>query len=85
MFGVSNEHRFEGDTAAFPGALASMRAFMRAVGEACPATPILEVKSFHEKVFHRFRRISFDGSCLVRDDFAITVAKGVDVSEVEAF
>ena len=74
---------FEGDTTAFTGALACMRAFVSAVGEACPAAPCLEMKAFHEDVTHRFGGIPVDGTRLMREHLAVAIPAGVGVSEVE--
>ena len=81
---TSITHGFEGDRAAFTGALALMRTFVRAVGETRPATAgALKVKTFHKYETHGFRSMSRDGTRIVRDDFTIAIVKGMCVSEVE--
>ncbi len=70
---------------ALSGTWVSMRAFVCTIGEARPGTPILEMKSFHQNMFHRFGGISLDGSCLMREHLALAIVHGVGVSEVEKF
>ena len=77
-------HRFEGDGTAFTGVLASMRAFVGAVGKACPAAPALEMEPFHKRKFHRSGGMTADKPCVVREDFALAIVASMGVSEMEA-
>ena len=56
---------------------------MRAVGEARPVTPVLEMKPFHKEVLHGFDGISFDGTGIMREHFALAGVHSVGISEVE--
>ena len=76
-------HGGEGETVAFTGAWASMRAFVRAVGEARPATPVLEMKPFDKEVFHGFGGMPLDGTGIMREYHALAVVHSVCISEVE--
>ena len=76
--------RFEGETAAFSGGVAYVRAFVGAVGEARPVTTgALETKAFHEGEFDGFHRVPLEGPGVVRDNFALAIVTGVGVSEME--
>ena len=74
---------FEDDGAAFTGAWASMRAFVRAVGEARPATPVLEMKPFDKGMLHGLCGVPRDGACIMREYHALAGVHGVGISEVE--
>ena len=78
-------HGFEGDGTAFTGARASIRAFVGAVGKACPAAAGLEMKPFHKSQFHRSGGITGNGTGIMRDDFTDAIVKGVSISEMEEF
>lgn len=74
---------FEAEGTAFTGVLASMRTFVRAVGEARPAAPILEMKPFHKGMLHGFSGMPLDGTGIMRKHFALAVVHGVGISEVK--
>ena len=52
------------------------------VGEACPRIPRLEMKTFHERVFHRFGSIPRNGTGVMRDEFVLAIVTGVGVPEM---
>lgn len=56
---------------------------MRAVGEARPATPVLEMKPFHKEVFHGFGGMPLDGTGIMSEYLALAGVHGVGISEVE--
>ena len=56
---------------------------MRAVGEARPATPVLEMKPFDKEVFHGFGGMPLDGPGIMREYHALAVVTGMGVSEME--
>ena len=60
-----------------------MRSFVRAVGEARPATPVLEMKPFDKEVFHGFGGMPLDGTGIMREYHALAVVHSVGISEVE--
>ena len=62
-----------------------MRAFVGAVGEACPAASALEMEPFHKREFHRLHGIPINETCVMREGVALAIAKGVGISEMEAF
>ena len=76
-------HGGEGETVAFTGAWASMRAFVRAVGEARPATPVLEMKPFDKGMLHGLCGVPRDGTGIMREHLALAGVHGVGISEVE--
>ena len=52
------------------------------VGEAHPVSPCLEMKTFHERVFHRFGSIPRNGTGVMRDEFVLAIVTGVGIPEV---
>ena len=58
---------------------------MGAVGEARPTPSALEMKAFHKCEFHGFHGITGNGTCVMREGVTDAIAKGVGISEMEAF
>lgn len=58
---------------------------MGAVGEARPTPSALEMKSFHERKFHRSGGMTADKPCVVGDDFTAAIVTGMGISKVEEF
>ena len=72
--------RFDSDDTAV--LVTIMGTLVSPVGEACPRIPRLEMKTFHERVFHRFGSIPRNGACVMRDEFTLAIVTGVGVPEV---
>ena len=76
-------HRFGGDRISLSAPRALMRAFMGAVGKACPAAPALEMEPFHKRKFHASGGMTADKPCVMRDDFTDAIVASMGVSEIE--
>ena len=59
-----------------------MGTLVSSVWEARPVSPCLEMKFFHERVFHRFGSIPRNGTGVMRDEFVLAIVTGVGVSEM---
>ena len=71
---------FEGDDTAV--LVTIVGTLISPVGEARPRIPRLEMKTFHERVFHRFGSIPRNGTGVMRDEFTLAIVTGVGVPEV---
>ena len=55
---------------------------MCSIGEARPRAPVLEMKPFHQDMFHGFFSIPGDRFCLMREYLPVVGADGIGISEV---